>query len=171
MMKFVCILAVFIFSHTGAWAGKTSSVKKPFHPDSIKFFYARYGLNADSAQTPFLYQKIYEWIGTRYCYAGESKKGIDCSGFTAAMYKQVYCIQLSGGSADFWRLVNPIKKEALKEGDLVFFKIRRKRISHVGIYLGNNKFAHASVKNGVIISDLNEAYYKKYYFSGGRVIN
>jgi len=56
----------------------------------------------------------------------------------------------------------------LGEGDLVFFKIKKKRISHIGIYLGNNKFAHASVKNGVIISDMDEPYYQKRFYSGGR---
>jgi lipoprotein Spr len=65
--------------------------------------------------------------------------------------------------------VKPIKKSALKEGDLVFFKIKQKRISHVGVYVGNNKFAHASVQNGVIISDLDEPYYKMYFYKGGRV--
>ena len=53
---------------------------------------------------------------------------------------------------------------------ILFFKIRKGQISHVGIYLGNNKFAHASVKTGVIISSLDEPYYKKYFYKGGEVI-
>ena len=50
------------------------------------------------------------------------------------------------------------------EGDILFFKIKKGQISHVGVYLGNNTFAHASVHSGVIISDLDEDYYKKYFF-------
>jgi len=50
----------------------------------------------------------------------------------------------------------------------VFFKIESKNVSHVGVYLMNNKFVHASTKKGVIISDLNEPYYQKYFFTGGR---
>ena len=67
-------------------------------------------------------------------------------------------------------MVNPVNKEDLKEGDLVFFKIKSKAISHVGVYLGNNKFAHASSSRGVMISNLNEAYWKRYYYKGGRLL-
>ena len=74
-----------------------------------------------------------------------------------------------GGSKDLWPTVKPIEKNELIEGDILFFKIKKGQISHVGVYLGNNKFAHASVQSGVIISDLNEDYYKKYFFKGGRV--
>ena len=62
------------------------------------------------------------------------------------------------------------RKEELKEGDLVFFKINSKSISHVGVYLGDDKFAHASSSKGVMISNLNEAYWKRYYYKGGRLI-
>lgn len=126
-------------------------------------------LNADSAATPYLYYQVYDWAGTHYKYSGKTKKGIDCSGFVCRMYKDAYCIDLAGGSKDLFKTVCPLEKEELKEGDMVFFKIKKGQISHVGIYLGNNKFAHASVKQGVIISDLDEDYYKKYFFKGGRV--
>lgn len=135
----------------------------------LESFYANYSLKADSAITPYLYYQVYDWVGTRYRYSGESKRGIDCSGFVTEMYKKVYCITLTGGSADIYKTVQPIEKLSLQEGDMVFFKIKKNRISHVGIYLGNNKFAHAAVKTGVIISDLNEDYYKKYFYSGGRL--
>jgi murein DD-endopeptidase / murein LD-carboxypeptidase len=58
----------------------------------------------------------------------------------------------------------------MKEGDLVFFKIKKNIISHVGIYLGNGKFAHASMHSGIIVSDLDEPYYKKYFYKATRVI-
>jgi lipoprotein Spr len=61
-------------------------------------------------------------------------------------------------------------KEELKEGDLVFFKIGSRSITHMGVYMGNNKFAHASSSKGVMISDLDEAYWRKYYYKGGRML-
>jgi lipoprotein Spr len=136
---------------------------------SICQFYACHQLAPDSACSPYLYSQVYDWIGTRYQYAGKSKKGIDCSGFVSEMYRNAYCINLSGGSRDIWTCVKPVEKEELQEGDILFFKIKKGQISHVGVYLGNNKFAHASVQSGVIISDLDEAYYKKYFFKGGRL--
>lgn len=132
-------------------------------------YYSEYALTPDSAAVPYLYYQVYDWIGTRYKYAGHSKKGIDCSGFVSEMYKDVYCIELAGGSAYIWRKVNPVEKQNLQEGDILFFKIKKDRISHVGIFLGNNKFAHASVKKGVMINDLDETYYKNSFYKGGRL--
>jgi murein DD-endopeptidase / murein LD-carboxypeptidase len=144
------------------------------HPDTIirdpiHRFYSIYGLNPDSAHTPQLYNEIFAWMGTRYKYAGNSCSGIDCSGFVGAVYRAVYCVQLSGGSKDLFTQVDTIQRECMQEGDILFFKIRKGQISHVGVYLGKNKFAHASVHGGVMISDLNEDYYRRYFYCAGRI--
>lgn len=136
---------------------------------SINDYFALNKLCPDSAITPYLYYQVYDWLGTRYKYSGNTKSGIDCSGFVNRMYESAYCITLNGGSRDIWKLVCPVEKECLQEGDILFFKIKKGQISHVGIYLGNNKFAHASVKSGVIVSDLGEAYYEKHFYKGGRM--
>ena len=150
---------------------KKSKSKKAKAPvQSLEQFYASHQLVPDSACSPYLFYQVYDWLGTRYKYAGKTKKGIDCSGFVREMYSSTYCVSLSGGSRDIWPTVMPVEKEALQEGDILFFKIKKGQISHVGIYLGNNKFAHASVKQGVIVSDLEEDYYKKYFYKGGRVL-
>jgi lipoprotein Spr len=63
-----------------------------------------------------------------------------------------------------------VRKDELQEGDLVFFKIHSRSISHVGIYLGNNKFAHASSR-GVAINSLDDGYYSRYFYKGGRLLD
>lgn len=148
---------------------KTKSSKKKVQKQSIDQFFGAHQLVPDSACSPYLYYQVYDWAGTRYKYAGRSKKGIDCSGFVSEIYRNTYCINLSGGSSDIWPTVMPVEKTELQEGDLLFFKIKKGQISHVGVYLGSNKFAHASVHQGVVISDLDDDYYKKYFYKGGRV--
>jgi len=116
-----------------------------------------------------LFDAVGEWLGTPYRYGGKSKRGTCCSGFVAALYDELYDLNLYGSSRDQWTRVKPVKKGQLKEGDLVFFNIRSRSISHVGVYLGSNKFAHASVSRGVIISYLSDSYWARYYFGGGRL--
>ncbi|MBK9478665.1 MAG: C40 family peptidase [Bacteroidetes bacterium] len=84
-------------------------------------------------------------------------------GFAKSALQSNFNDTLIGGSADIAKQVQLIEKEHLQTGDLLFFRIKRKRISHVGVYLGNNKFVHAAVKGGVQINDLNEPYYKRYF--------
>ena len=162
------MLPLLLFSQTKKHKHKQ---KQKLQKLSYEQFYSANYLKPDSAISPYLYLQVYNWVGTCYRYSGDTKKGIDCSGFVAEIYKNVYCIDLPGSSRAIWTTVSPIEKKDLKEGDILFFKIRKGQISHVGIYLGNNKFAHASVKTGVIISDLDEVYYKKYFYKGGRVAN
>lgn len=118
-----------------------------------------------------LYDTIENWMGTPYCFAGNSKNGVDCSGFVNALYFTVYKMDIGArNSGDIYKKITKVDKDDLSEGDLVFFRIRSKRrISHVGMYLGNNKFIHASTSSGVIVSDLNEPYYRKYFAGGGHL--
>jgi len=116
-----------------------------------------------------LFHFVYDWIGTPYRFGGSSKRGIDCSAFTKELYSQVFNMDIERNSRDIFSMVSPMKRDDLKEGDLVFFKIHSRRISHVGIYLGNNRFAHASSR-GVAINSLDDAYYKRYFYRGGRML-
>lgn len=116
-----------------------------------------------------LFNFVYDWIGTPYRFGGSSKKGVDCSAFTKTLYDQVFNLDIKRSSRDIFSMVSPVGKDELKEGDLVFFKIHSRSISHVGIYLGNNRFAHASLK-GVAISSLDDAYWTRYFYKGGRVL-
>ncbi|MFM7216489.1 MAG: C40 family peptidase [Bacteroidota bacterium] len=129
------------------------------------------GYTIDYVVNPRLYETVGKWLGTPYHYSGENQDGIDCSGFVTRLYQDVYGISLEGGSRDIYKNVKSVDRDELREGDLVFFKIKQNKISHVGVYLGNNKFAHASVQHGVMISDLDEPYYTKRYFDSGRIAN
>ena len=117
-----------------------------------------------------LLTKIDEWWGTPYCLGGSSKGCIDCSYFTLDVMKSTYNINLKRTAAEQYEQSEKINWADLKEGDLIFFKTEgRKNITHVGIYLTNNKFAHASTSQGVTISDLTESYWQKRLYSLGRV--
>lgn len=133
-------------------------------------FYESKGLKVDSCVNQNLYFEIYKWLDTPYRFGGETGKGIDCSGFSNKIYQAVYGKTLEGGSRDIFTKVKPINIKLAEEGDLLFFKIWKGQISHVGIYLQGRKFAHATTQAGVIISDLDEAYYKKYFFKAGRLL-
>lgn len=141
-------------------------------PDTLRFqFHAqKVGISLDSSTNLNLYYKIYEWLGTPYRYGGDSKRGIDCSAFTNVIYQEVYNINLERDSRSIYKQTVVIPKSELREGDLVFFRIRRGGVSHVGVYLGENKFVHASTQRGVIISDLREDYYRRYYYKSGRIV-
>ena len=116
-----------------------------------------------------LYAFIDDWYGVKYRYGGMSKSGVDCSGFCNILYKQIYGKQLKRSTRDIEKSVKKIRKEKLEEGDLVFFNISGKKNSHVGVYLKNKKFVHASTSKGVIISSLENPYYVKAFSKGGRI--
>jgi cell wall-associated NlpC family hydrolase len=119
-----------------------------------------------------LYQFIDEWYGTRYQLGGNSTKGIDCSALVQRLYKNVYSMDLLRTSLLQFRNAEYVAdKNKLKEGDLVFFRIHGGPVSHVGVYLQNNYFVHASSSKGVMISNLNDTYWTRYYVGGGKIKN
>ena len=116
-----------------------------------------------------LLQVIDKWWGTRYCMGGSTDNCIDCSGFTQIVLRDVYNRPLPRTALEQYNTSEKIGLEDLREGDLVFFHTTGKDVSHVGVYLLNNKFVHASTSNGVMISDLDELYFKKRYVGSVRV--
>jgi lipoprotein Spr len=112
-----------------------------------------------------------EWIGVKYRLGGDSKAGIDCSALTRRLLKDVYSLTVGRVIPDQFQAGIQVAKSDLAMGDLIFFKIsnRRPGPTHVGIYLGNNRFIHASIKKGVTIENLEKPYYQTYYRSAVRL--
>jgi len=118
-----------------------------------------------------LYNQFSEWKAVKYRFGGLSKKGIDCSGFVYLTYLDNFSIQLPRTTKQQVKKGVKVNTQAnLKAGDLVFFKtgVRQK---HVGIYLEKRTFLHVSTKKGVIISRLDNPYWKKRYWRAVRVLN
>lgn len=137
-----------------------------------KTYAERLQVDASYVSNKWLYEKIDEWWATRYCLGGSTKQCIDCSAFTAVIAKEVFNIVLLRTAQEQYQNSTIISKEELKEGDLVFFHTsNRREVTHVGVYLQNNKFVHASTSQGVMISDLNESYWKSKYYAAGRIMN
>lgn len=110
-----------------------------------------------------------EWEGVEYKLGGDSKSGIDCSGFTQKAFKEKFNLAMPRTTTMQSQVGKEIDKKELKSGDLVFFKIGD--INHVGIYLENGMFIHASTKTGVTISELDNSYFSKSYWKAQRVID
>lgn len=137
---------------------------------SIHFKYALLmDTEVESLPNKTLLEAVDEWYGVRYRVGGTTKSGMDCSGFTVAVYAAAYGLTLPRVSRDQYRISRKISTTELKEGDLVFFNTNGRGVSHVGVYLGNNKFIHASVSRGVMVSDLFETYYLRRFVGAGRI--
>lgn len=117
-----------------------------------------------------LYLTAAEWIGTPYRSGGHTKRGTDCSGLTGEIYRKVYRVRLPRSTGEQLAACRKVARRGLKEGDLVFFHNgkSRKKVTHVGIYLKNGKFVHASTSRGVIVSSLDENYWRRCWMRGGR---
>ena len=114
-----------------------------------------------------------QFVGYPYVYGGNSPSGFDCSGFTSYVYRQ-FGYSLNRSAASQLSNGTPVSMSELQPGDLVLFKksgTGSKAASHVGIYIGNNQFVHASTSTvGVIVSSLSEAYYTTGFVGGRRIV-
>lgn len=150
---------------------KVAPTNNPLHASLLQRKFAQF-LDVNPSEVipnQALWSFIDNWWGTPYRYGGESRNGIDCSAFVQALYSIVFGINSIPRTAqEQYKDSKKIKRiKNLEPGDLVFFRIHSRRITHVGVYLQNNKFVNASSSSGVTISDLTDRYWKRYFVCGG----
>lgn len=122
-----------------------------------------------TARSESLVRTALRFRGTPYRYAGTSSRGMDCSGLVSRVLN-AHGIRAPHSSAALFKMGRPVAFKDLRPGDLLFFATRGRRVSHVGLYMGNGKFVHASSRSGgVITSSLSEPYYAKRYVGARRL--
>lgn len=136
--------------------------------NSLQLKYAQLlDVEVEQALNISLFRVVDDWMGTRYRLGGTGRDGIDCSAFTQTLFTTLYGISLPRTAREQYDFSKHISRAELKEGDLVFFNTIG-GVSHVGMYLQNNKFVHAST-GGVTISDLYDEYWMRHFIGVGRV--
>lgn len=153
-------------SDVNAYLNRNASVEKAT-PLQLKYA-VLLNIEVEELSSSEILEYVDEWYGTPYRLGGNTKKGIDCSAFVQAVYLSAFALSLPRTARDQYKTSRLISATELKEGDLVFFNTRG-GVSHVGIYLQNNKFIHASTSQGVTVSDLFDPYYMKRYIGAGRI--
>jgi lipoprotein Spr len=123
---------------------------------------------AEEVKNTKMFEFIDDWYGTPYRLGGTTKKGVDCSAFSQFLFASVYGLSIPRTAREQYNLTSRISRTQLNEGDLIFFNTRG-GISHVGVYLLNNKFVHASTSGGVMISDIFDEYWAKKFVGVGRL--
>ena len=111
-----------------------------------------------------------DWKGVRYRMGGDTKRGIDCSAFVQRTFREQFGLDLPRSTSGQQDTGSKIARNKLRPGDLVLFRAGSTG-RHVGIYLGNNNFVHASTSSGVMISNLNDSYWKTRYREARRVLS
>lgn len=170
-------------ANTASDTKKLSYYKQPnihsYHTSAIEDFSSlqfKYAILEDAVVEELRNEKllgfIEEWYGAKYHFGGNGKEGIDCSAFSSTLMSSVYGISnLPRMARDQYIATPHVEKKQLQEGDLVFFHTygKRKKVTHVGVYLRNNKFVHASI-SGVMISDMGIGYYATHFIGAGRAV-
>lgn len=183
MLKFKCNFRGLIVVFCAALLVLSScSVKKKMITDSSKArgvefkgsLKERYAALLEVSEREILNEKLYkfidEWMGAPNVPGGMKKNGIDCSGFAILLQKEIFDKNLPRTARQMAEAVKRKYENQLEEGDLVFFNFNGQPFNHVGIYLKNNRFVHVSTTKGVIVSNLKDSWYYKYFSRGGSVI-
>jgi cell wall-associated NlpC family hydrolase len=167
-------------SNTDEISDENDSEELPNETQSIDIssIMQKIGTSNDSPNLPSnnsikekMLMEIIKYLDTPYKYGGNSKNGIDCSAFTQAIFQNTFSVILLRSARDQYTQGYVVDdREKLQFGDLIFFNTRRRvRPGHVGIYIGDNLFAHSSSKNGVIVSSLDLDYYSQRFMGGRRI--
>jgi lipoprotein Spr len=171
MIKKCLVVTLIVLLPSLGLAQNTQTTPSVENQNEFKIEFLNQAIGTALAFNPMslkLYDFVFDWIGKPYRFGGESKRGIDCSAFARELYARVMGQYLPRNSRQQFKYVKPISKEELQTGDLVFFKIKTRDISHVGVYLSDNKFIQSS-KSGVNVASLDHPYWKRYYYKAGRL--
>ena len=170
----ILVTVVFILSscHTrkAAMKGQPGEMVKPQASIAEKYSEIM-GVKERDIQNGRLYTFIEQWTGIPYKFGGQNKDGIDCSGLTQLLQQEVYGVKVPRMTSQQISVIKRKYEDELKEGDLVFFDFDGKQFSHVGVYLQNGWFVHASTRKGVMVARLHDNGIYKYFSRGGSVIN
>ena len=126
------------------------------------------GLSDPAYARSALYEQYQQWQGVPYRAGGERRRGVDCSAFMQLTFREQFAMQLPRDTDSQAHIGRAISSRQLRPGDLVFFNIGRST-RHVGVMVEKNKFLHASTSKGVMISDLNQPYWQRYYWQARRL--
>jgi cell wall-associated NlpC family hydrolase len=159
------VLAVFLLVTSCATTHRPAAVSMP---KSESFEVAKRLSNDDEIEQR-LRAEYRRWKGTRHRLGGTGSRGIDCSGFVRAVYKNIFNIHLPRTTKAQVKQGRPIPFKDLQAGDLVFFNPPTYP-RHVGIFLSASEFVHASKNNGVTLSKIDKIYWGKYYWTARRIL-
>ncbi len=162
-------LAAWIFILLALFMNSCASTSQPSMPP-IKHPTTDSAVSYPSTLEQQLRSEVHKWVGTPHRMGGTDHSGIDCSGFVQRIYKDVFGLQLPRTTAGQVQYGKKITDQSLQTGDLVFFRPSR-RVRHVGIYLGEGEFAHASKTKGVMVSRMDDPYWRHVYWTSRRVLS
>lgn len=125
------------------------------------------GIDPGELKDMQIYAFIDQWMGTPYLSGGNTHAGIDCSAFSQMLLREGWQRTIPRTSYEQSETIHEKDPADLQQGDLVFFSSARGHIDHVGVYLGNGRFVHASLSKGVTINDLHQTWFQKNFVKGG----
>ena len=167
----ISLIVVLSSCHTrrAAMRGEAGELVKPQLSVAQKYA-AILGVQESDIQNGRLYEFVDDWMGTPYQFGGQDKDGIDCSGLAQLLEQQVYNVNIPRSTSQQINVIKRKYEEELVEGDLLFFDYDGKKFSHVGVYLQNGYYVHASTSKGVTITELHDPYTYKYFSRCGSIV-
>lgn len=139
--------------------------KKPYRSKYHKLS-SRYSVHSSPGGNAIV-KTAFRYMGVPYVFGGSTPRAFDCSGFVQYVYRR-NGVKIPRMAHHQYYAGTPISKKQLSPGDLIFFETYTKGISHVGIYIGNSNFIHASSRGAVRVDTLNKAYYRNRYRGAAR---
>lgn len=161
--RFIVVLLFFV---SGCKSTRNNH-KEVHETNALSNIETRLGIHIPAGANIEFYEEVASWLGSPYKYGGKEKSGTDCSGFVMIVYQKVFGIKLDHQSSFQKEKSRAINASSLREGDLYFFKLDGKRVSHVGMHVAPDYFIHASIKRGVVVSKLSEPYYSNSFAGFG----